>query len=886
MESKGADASARAAQVAAVLDAACALRRAHDSNVGWSDDELLEGAQALVGEGNERLQRGDARGALQKYEECRAFGQAMRDRKRAMAVEGAAVGNLGDAYRRLGQYKKAIEHHTMALAISREIGDREGEGNHLGNLGNAYDSLGQYKKAIEHHTMALAICRKIGDREGEGNHLGNLGSAYDSLGQYKKAIEHHTMALAISRKIGDRQGEGGTLGGLGNAYDSLGQYKKAIEHHTMALAISREIGDKQGEGSDLGNLGIAYFRLGQYEKAIEHHTMALAISREIGDKQVEGNALGNLGGAYLSLGQYEKAIEHYTMALKISREIGDRQGEGNGLGGLGIAYFRLGQYEKAIEHHTMALDICRKIGHRQGEGGTLGGLGNAYHSLGQYKKAIEHHTMALDINREIGDRRVEGSALTNLGTAYLSLGQYEKALERLAAATAVFDALWAGLRTDHDRITFGDTIGFTLTPRLLQRVHARLAQPEAALEVAERARSRAFELLLAQQRVQRGADAAAAPPPTLPAAVDVAALRGLAGRQRVALVIFSQVQDTALLAWVVRGDAPVAFHELAVPAQGGASPLTQLVEQTRQTIGAIEAERGDGRTAAPDESYIRAALARCYKLLIAPLGLSAGEPLLIIPDRDLFALPFAALLDSDGKHLIERHSLRIAPSAGTLIELEQRAADRGAPPPRPPALVVGDPDFSGWTTKGGGHLSQLPGARAETSVVQGLLNTFKAKLRLDDEATKEAMMQLLPTSDVIHLATHGAPDGLYFAGESEVEATLSMAEVQGLDLRARLVVLSACDSFKAPKGEGGSELSTDGVVGITRAFVAAGALTLVSSLWKVSDDATRELMRRFYTAWVAGGDVAAALREAMVGMIEEGRWSVREWGAFVVYGMA
>ena len=884
---------------------------AKDANEANKANEV----KAKADEGLTYLSLGQYEKAIKHYTMALEISREIGDKQ----GEGSCLGNLGSAYLSLAQYEKAIEHCTMALEISREIGDKEGEGSRLGNLGLAYLRLGQYEKAIKHLTMALEIRRDFGDKQGEGSCLGNLGNAYRTLGQYDKAIEHCTMALEISREIGDKQGEGSRLGNLGLAYLSLAQYEKAIEHLTMALEIRRDFGNKHNEVTWLGNLGNAYGSLGQYEKAIEHCTMALAISREVGDKHGEGRWLGSLGLAYGSLRQYEKAIKHYTMALEISREIGDKQGEGSCLGNLGSAYLSLGQYEKAIEHCTMALEISREIGNKPGESIGLDNLGSTYLSLGQYEKAIEHLTMALEISREIGNKRGEGRHLRNLGLAYLSLDQYETALERLVAATAVDDALWAGLRTDHDRITFGDTDHFTATPRLLQLVHVRLAQPEAALEVAERARSRAFELLLAQQRVQRGADAAAAPPPLLPAVVDVAALCDLAGRQRVALVVFSQVYDTELLAWVVRGgNAPVTFHELKVPAQGDASPLTQLVEQTRQTIGvrarhgsasrsaavsstpgalrepsvnqkAIEAERGDVRTAAPNESNIRDALASCYKLLIAPLGLSAGEPLLIIPDRDLLALPFAALLDSNGKHLVERHSLRIAPSVGTLIELEQRAADRGAPPPSPPALIVGDPSFAGWTMKASGqHLSQLKGAKKEAMAVHLCIDDSHGEVStlLSGLATKATAVKLMAESDVIHLATHGAPDGLFFAGKSEAEATLSMAQVQGLDLRARLVVLSACDSFKAPKGEGGSELSTDGVVGITRAFVAAGALTLVSSLWKVDDDATLELMRRFYTAWVAGGDVAAALREAMVGMIGEGRWTVEQWGAFVVYGLA
>ena len=143
------------------------------------------------------------------------------------------------------------------------------------------------------------------------------------------------------------------------------------------------------------------------------------------------------------------------------------------------------------------------------------------------------------------------------------------------------------------------------------------------------------------------------------------------------------------------------------------------------------------------------------------------------------------------------------------------------------------------------------------------------------------MVKALSDSEIIHLATHGAPDGVYLSGATKVEGKLTMAEVQGLDLTmAKLVVLSECDSFKG-------ELKADGVIGITRAFVAAGAPTLVASLWQVEDLATRVLMMRFYDALLgprAAGDAAVALQTAMVSMLQEG-FEVRGWGAFVVYGL-
>ena len=298
-------------------------------------------------------------------------------------------------------------------------------------------------------------------------------------------------------------------------------------------------------------------------------------------------------------------------------------------------------------------------------------------------------------------------------------------------------------------------------------------------------------------------------------------------------------------------------------------------------VGGGATQSGAKGSAAPDPLDIL--LGRCHELLIAPLGLVDGEPLLIIPDRDLYALPFAALRDSEGKYLIERHSLRVAPSVGTVIELERRAAAR-PPPATLSALVVGDPTFGDGRSDEGAWAQALPGARAEARRISSLLldgtDAYEVETKVADKAGKVAVVAAMRGCDVLHLATHGEPDAVLLGGATRAEGALTMAEVQGLELRARLVVLSECDSFRGT-------LTADGVIGVTRAFVAAGALTLVASLWKVDDDATLALMSHFYRALLASGgvgDAASALRSAMVAMIREGRWSVLQWASFVVYG--
>jgi tetratricopeptide (TPR) repeat protein len=288
-----------------------------------------------------------------------ALGAARRLKDRA--AEGVHLGNLGNAYRSLGEYRRGIGYQEQALAIAQEIGDRRGEGQALGNLGLAYYNLGEYRRAIEYHEQHLAIAREIGERLGEGHALGNLGIAYFSLGEYRRAIEYHEKRLTIAREIGERRGEGHALGNLGNAYYSLGEYPRAIEYHEQRLQIAREIGDRQGEGAALGNLGLAYRSLGDYRRAIEYYEQHLKIAREIGDRQGEGNALGNLGIAYHSLGEYRRAIEYYQQQLTITREIGDRQGEAHALFNMSLALDKLSQRAKAIENAEAAARILEQI---------------------------------------------------------------------------------------------------------------------------------------------------------------------------------------------------------------------------------------------------------------------------------------------------------------------------------------------------------------------------------------------------------------------------------------------------------------------------------------------------------------------------------------------
>jgi tetratricopeptide (TPR) repeat protein len=233
-----------------------------------------------------------------------------------------------------GHYRLMVELHER---LQDKLSDRELERRSVGNLGTAYRSMGQVQKAIICYGHALAIAREMENRQAEAAGLSGLGLCYATLGQTECALEHHQKSLDIDREIGSRQGEAIQLGNLGNCYADLGQTERAIEHYQKSLDIDREIGSRQGEAIQLGNLGICYAVLGQTERAIEHHQRVLDIAREIGNRQVEAIALGNLGDVLVEQGEWDESVQHYNEAIQIADEIGNVQVQNEARYSLAIA---------------------------------------------------------------------------------------------------------------------------------------------------------------------------------------------------------------------------------------------------------------------------------------------------------------------------------------------------------------------------------------------------------------------------------------------------------------------------------------------------------------------------------------------------------------------
>jgi tetratricopeptide (TPR) repeat protein len=262
-----------------------------------------------------------------------------------------------------GHYRLMVELHER---LQGKLSDPQLKIGSVGNLGSAYYRMGQLRKAIACHEQALNNAREIKDRRGEGPSLGNLGLCYADLGQTARAIDYHEQALIINRETGDRRGEGIRLSNLGNCYANLGQTTRAIDYYEQALVIDQEIGERSSEAIALSNLGNCYADLGQTTRAMEYYEQSLGIAHEIRNRLMESANLAYKGSILVDQGEWEKAVELYNQAMQVADEIGNAQFQSAARKGLALAHLYAGdlpaaravaetarQYDVPLDNHSV-----------------------------------------------------------------------------------------------------------------------------------------------------------------------------------------------------------------------------------------------------------------------------------------------------------------------------------------------------------------------------------------------------------------------------------------------------------------------------------------------------------------------------------------------------
>nr|WP_290221100.1 tetratricopeptide repeat protein [Trichocoleus desertorum] len=864
--------------------------------------QALKEGQALLNQGS----RASVQQAIAKFEQARASAKKNGERQQ----ETLALLALGAAHDSLGQKQPALEAYKQALPLAQQLGDRYSQAAILVGMGQLQNSTGQLQSALATFGQALPILRELKNRSGEGTVLNNMGNVYNKLGDYTQALNYHRQSLAIAKATGDHTRQNRTLNNMGLVYAEMGQYQSAFDAFNQALASLQADSDRFDRATTLSNLGTVYSYVGQSEEALETFQQALAVLKEADDPGRAAYALANIGSVYYNRRDYEPALDYYERSLKLLRQIQDTEGESTVLNNIGLIHDDLQQPQLALKHYNQALAIAQTTKNSAGEATTAVNLGRVHYTRRDYSKAASYQAKAANLAQKIGNQRVAGYALSNLGRTQLAAKQLAAAETSLLASAQMWESLRAGLGSD-DRNKISIFEDQSSTYRLLQQTLVAQNKPNAALEAAERGRARAFvELLSERLPTQAATVAAKIQPPNL------AQIRAIAKQHNTTLVEYSVIDDdvkhtsgdflreSELFIWVVQPNGKVDFRQVdlkpfwqkGITPTPTTQPLKELVARSRSSIGvrglvfqentdAIARASADANAAEAENKRLQ----QLHQLLIEPIAdLLPQDPkarVTFIPQQFLFLAPFAALQDSNGKYLLEKHTVLIAPSIQVLdLTYQQRQQQ---PKNSGNALIVGNPTMPSIRPELGQpaeQLSSLPGAEQEAKAIATLLGT---QALIGDQATKAKILQQLPQAQIIHLATHGllddfkglgVPGAIALAASGQDDGLLTASEILNLKLKAELVVLSACDT-----GQG--KITGDGVVGLSRSLISAGVPSVVVSLWKVPDEPTAFLMTEFYRQLQRQPDKAQALRQAML-TTKASYPDPLDWAAFTLIGEA
>ena len=368
----------------------------------------------------------------------------------------------------------ALPEFEGALEAFRKNGDRHGEAVVVGLIGNCYKKLGDYPRALRLLNEALQKKRELHDRLEEGKTLSNLGLVYWEKADYPKAIDFFQQALVIGRELANAQLEGSALNNLSLAYEDQGDYVRSLEQYQQALQLQRSANYEQGISEALGNIGGHYLLLGRYTEAEGYYRQALAVSERLHLKPTLSLDLGNLAACLLGQGKIQESLSTYDQAISIAHEAGQAKEEADWYRGKASALLHTGKFDEAMRNYKRAGQTYDRAGLKRELTENLGDMGNAYLELGNRRGAQRSFQSAASLSQSIGHLR--GVVINRLTMAEIARLDGEPLQARKNAQNALTEA-----RKMQDTAEEGSAL------LLLSRISDDLHRPTTALEQAGQA---------------------------------------------------------------------------------------------------------------------------------------------------------------------------------------------------------------------------------------------------------------------------------------------------------------------------------------------------------------------------------------------------------------
>ncbi|MGD1803841.1 CHAT domain-containing protein, partial [Dapis sp. BLCC M126] len=869
------------------------------------------------------------------------YNQALRLRRQVGDRRGEAINlyYIGSIYTDLEENQKALFFFNQALPIFQEVGDYSWQAHTLDYIGIVYSNLGDKEKALSFYNQALSIFQDIDDPGGKAGTFNGIGLVYRDLGEKEKALSLFKQALPIFQQVGNGDGETDALNNIGLVYSDLGENKKALSFYNQALSLDQKLGYRHNEAVAILNIGRVYKNLGEKQKALSLFNQALTIFQQMGYRSWQATTLNNISHIYSDLGEKEKALSLFKQALSLDRELGDRHGESATLHNIGLIYSDLGEKEKALSFYNQALSLSQKVGNRDRQAGILYNIailkldrGNLRESLTFIEKSLEivedlrskfnspelrisyfaivqdyyqfyiHLLMELhqqNPNQDYDSKAFHASERSRARTLLELLNEASVDIRQgidpqLATAERKLQQQLNTIETKRIKLLSGE-----YTPE--QKVNIEQTRDELIDK---------YEQLRNKIRTTSPNYAAL----TQPQPLTLKQVKQQVLDDDTLLLQYSLGEESSYL-WAITKDR-IDSYQLPPQAEIKTAATELMVRMTGHKI------RDDIKT-------FDSAADALTEIILQPVANKLNKKrLLIVPDSFLQYIPFSVLSipntsqESDGyQPLILNHQIVNLPSATTIANIRNATKSRKLAPKK--VAIIADPVFSpedarvrGKTTTistsenrsrafpleaqkldraardVGINWSRLPGTRKEAQAVMALIPKSERTQVFDFQADREiATTHELDQYQIVHFATHGFANGkqpelsgivmsLVDKNGNWQNGFLRLNDIFNLNLPAELVVLSAC------KTAWGKDIKGEGLVGLTRGFMYAGAKRVIGSLWYVDDEATAELMSEFYQGMLEEGvSPVEALRQAQLEIMEQQGWQhPYYWGAFTLQG--
>ncbi|KAK6322674.1 hypothetical protein J4Q44_G00074660 [Coregonus suidteri] len=840
---------------------------------------------------------------------------------------GRAYGNLADCYDSLGDFEEAIKYCEMFLTVAQSLNHVQDQERAYRGLGNAHRSLGSLQQALvcfeKRLVVAHELCGSGGGEGGEGGGwgkaqaYGELGDLHSQLGNYEQALSCLEHQLNIACTSRDRALEGEASAALGGVYQLMGENEAALQWHQSALEIAEETGNGRSQGMAYGNMGLTYEALGNYKRAVDCQEQHLSVAAQNNDLTAKTLAYGSLGRTHHALQNYTQAVMYLQEGLRLAEQCGRREEEAKIRHRLGLSLWASSNLEEAQHQLYRASALFESIRHEAKlssdyrlslfdlQTSSYQALQRVLVSLGHYDEALavaeRGRTRAfadLLVERQQGHQPLTSDAYTPTPDPYSPV-TVEHILDMVNSQKSL--VLYFSLAA-------GYLYSWLLAPGtgIVKFHEVYLGEGGSELQASEIqgggvSGCQTLEQQITAAREALGVDNYYSSSETENEAGDLL-------EQQFEERLTSATDPTGYLRMVSRNNL------FSRSSQSLSSLVSSTVSPVRETSSSLPCRPGP-LTKPPLRALHHLLIAPMEEVLMPGSGAAARHrQLVLVLEGELYLVPFALLKgSSSNEYLYERFNLLAVPSLRSL-----GAAAKSYPRHRAPFLYSGG---GSMTVVVGAP--RLPSRVMERWLWGPLPSAHDEALRLGEllgcqpltgtQATKERVLAAMSQAECVHFATHvswklaalvlspsqdpgvdlgtrpkeSAPCGGSLLSESgdvgartelredgsedrgsvcDAESVcdspplqdflLTAADILDLRLPVKLVVLGSYQECV-------NRVTADGVVGLSRAFLAAGVQCVCVSLWPVPMAASKVFTHSFYTALLNGTKASAALTEAM-----------------------